>query len=102
MKAYRQGGYVYQAPFGLFADHYGRVIQFSLNMYRLTDSQQWMSLARDVADEAIRQLWRDRIFVGHPTKQHYMNTDHVGILLYALLQLDATLNGRNWSGDVYF
>ena len=102
MAAYRQGGYVYQAPFGLFADHYGRVIQFSLSMYRLTGEDRWLALAKEAADEAVDQLWRGKLFVGHPTKKHYMNTDHVGILLYSLLQLETTLKGNTLKTDVLF
>ncbi len=94
MTAYLKGGYVYQAPFGMFADHYGRMIQFSLSMHRLTDDRLWLHLAREAADEAVRELWRGKIFVGHVQKKHYMNTDHVGILLHALLQLEGAL-GEN-------
>jgi len=95
LEAYRRGGYIYQAPYGLFADHYGRTIQFALTMRRATGDESWLTLADEVADAAIAKLWRhDRIFVGHVSKHHYYNTDHVGILLYALLQLDRTRAGK--------
>lgn len=84
---YRKGGYVYQAPYGLFADHYGRMIQFCSAMYRLTREQTWNRLALEVADEAVRYLWRGKLFVGHPDKTTYENSDQIGILLQALLQL---------------
>ena len=102
VEAYRKGGYVYQAPFGLFADHYGRMIQFALSMHRLTGDDDWLNLARQVADAAIGELWRGKIFVGHVAKTHYYNTDHVGILLYALLQLDAAVAGGKPKIDVFF
>jgi hypothetical protein len=100
--AYKKGGYAYQAPFGLFADHYGRMIQFCLTMYRLTHQEDWLTLAREVADAAVSELWRGKIFVGHVARTHYYNTDHVGILLYALLQLDATITKRKLKIDVFF
>jgi len=102
LDAYVKGGYVYQAPFGLFADHYGRLIQFALTMHRLTGQDDWLTLARQVADAALSELWRGRIFVGHVAKTHYYNTDHVGILLHALLQLDAAIGGSDLRIDVFF
>jgi hypothetical protein len=102
MKQYRGGGYAFQAPFGLFAEHYGRSIQFSLSMQRLTGERRWIELAVQVADEAVKELWRGKLFVGHVIKQHYMNTDHVGILLHALLQLDAALAGDELAVGLFF
>ncbi len=102
MEEYRNGGYAYQAPYGLFADHYGRMIQFSLSMHRLTGDDKWLALATEAADEAVEQLWRGRLFVGHPLKKHYMNTDHVGLLLYALVQLDGALGGHDLKIDTMF
>ncbi len=102
LSRYRNGGYVYQAPYGLFADHYGRMIQFSVSMHRLTTDEQWLSLATEVADDAVKELWRGKIFVGHPSKQHYMAGDQVGILLLALLQLDGALHGCETIIDPYF
>ena len=87
IERYRQGGYVYQAPFGLFADHYGRMIQYCSAMHRLSREPAWYNLAHEVGEEAVRYLWRDNLFVGHPDKTTYENTDQVGILLLALLQL---------------
>lgn len=102
MKIYRKGGYVYQAPFGLFADHYGRTIQFALSMQRLTGEQEWINLAKEVAKEAENTLWRGKLFVGHSTKQHYMNTDHIGLLCYSLLQLEAVLANKEFTGQMLF
>lgn len=87
LEHYRWGDYVYQAPFGLFADHYGRMIQFCCAMHRLTQEPMWRNLAHEVANEAVRYLWRDNLFVGHPDKTTYENSDQVGILLHALLEL---------------
>jgi len=44
---------------------------------------------------------RIRIFAAHVAKTHYHNTDHVGILLYALLQLDAAITRNGPNIDVF-
>ena len=102
MAPYRKGGYVYQAPFGMFADHYGRMVQFCLSMRRLTDDERWLWLAREVAGEGIKELWRGKLFVGHVMKKHYMATDHVGILLHALLQLEGALGRHDVDVRAFF
>ena len=102
LRRYRQGGYVYQAPFGLFADDYGRFIQFALTMERLSQDERWRTLAVEAADEAVAYLWRDVLFVGHPHKRLYENSDLVGILLHAVLQLDAVLAGETKRPATYF
>lgn len=95
MQKYEQGGYIYQAPYGIFADHYGRVIQFALNLYELTNDKKWQDFAVEVADAACKELETEKIFVGHVEKRDfYENSDGVGILLYALLQLQNSLEGK--------
>jgi len=95
MQKYRAGGYIYQAPFGLFADHYGRVIQFAVSLYNLTGDQKWQDFAVEVADAACKELETEKIFVGHVSKPDlYENSDGVGILLYGLLQLQNSLEGN--------
>ena len=85
--------YPYTAPYGLFADHYGRTIQFLLTLYRVTGDQKWQDLAKDVANESIAYLWKERLFIGHPAKKNlYENCDNIGILLYSLLQLQASID----------
>ena len=102
LNAYRKGGYVYQAPYGLFADDYGRTIQFALSMHRLTDDARWLDLAKEVADEAIEYLWRGRLFVGHVEKTLYEASDLVGFLLHALLHLDAACGGSGIHIEPWF
>jgi len=95
MQQYRQGGYIYQAPFGLFADHYGRVIQFAISLYGVTGDKSWQDFAVEVADAACKELETEKIFVGHVEKRDlYENSDGVGILLYGLLQLQNSLEGN--------
>lgn len=85
--------YPYTAPFGLFADHYGRTIQLALTLHRLTGDAKWQALAKEVGDTAIRDLWNGRLLVGHLLKKDmYENSDNIGILFYALLELHESLN----------
>lgn len=102
LERYKTGDYVYQAPYGLFAEHYGRTIQFSLSMHRLTGDGQWLDLAKEVADETIHELFRGKLFVGHAGKEAYENLDQVGMLLYGLLQLDFTLSGNELPIEPFF
>lgn len=98
---YKTIDYPYTAPYGLYADHYGRVIQFALSMYRLTDDKAWQDFARAVADDAVRVLWKGEMFVGHPGKSDlYENCDNVGMLLYSLVQLHVSLQGINVEAPV--
>jgi hypothetical protein len=92
-RKYKTIDYPYTAPYGLFADHFGRTIQFALTLHRLTNDEKWRDFAKEVADSACDELWKDRIFVGHPEKPDlYENCDNVGILLYSLLQLHESLH----------
>ena len=94
MSKYKEEDYPYTAPYGLYADHYGRVVQFALTMHRLTGDSNWRDFAVTVADKAIDVLWKGKLFVGHPEKKDlYENCDNVGILLYSLVQLHVSLNG---------
>ena len=40
-------------------------------------------------EEAVAKLFTNGIFRGHPAKPYYENTSGVGLLLFALLELDA-------------
>jgi len=99
---YRQGGYVTQAAYGLFAEHYGRAIQFFLAIHRLTGDDRWLELAREAADEAVQDLWRGRIFVGHVEKVSSENIDQVGMLMLGLLQLEAALGRHDREVEAFF
>ncbi len=76
---------------GTYAGKYGRAISFFISMYALTGNPEYRQLARDFADEAIGKLYVNGLFKGHPAKPYYETVDGVGILLYALIQLDQTL-----------
>ncbi|MEN6384557.1 MAG: hypothetical protein ABFD79_05105 [Phycisphaerales bacterium] len=78
---------------GTYADKYGRAISFFIDMYVLTRRQEYLASAKKFADEAIDKLYANGMFKGHPAKPYYESTDGVGILLYALIELDQTLNG---------
>jgi hypothetical protein len=79
------------APAGTHAGNYGGAISFLLHLHRLTSNEEWLSLAKTVANEAVARLYYRGLLRGHPGKPYYESLDGVGVLLYALLQLDAVL-----------
>ncbi|MFH1265698.1 MAG: hypothetical protein ABIK89_08210 [Planctomycetota bacterium] len=84
------------APHGTYAGLYGRTISFLLHLHRLTGEDEYRQFAREVAQEAVSKLYYQGLFRGHPAKPYYESVDGVGYLLYALVQLDQSLEG---SGD---
>jgi hypothetical protein len=75
--------------YGTYADKYGRTISFFIHLYALTGEQGYLDNARRLAGEAVKRLYYNGLFRGHPAKAYYCSRDGVGFLLYALLQLDA-------------
>jgi hypothetical protein len=74
---------------GAYAEDYGRAISLFVHLYRATDDRHFLELAEKLAGEAVAKLYRNDLFVGHPAKPYYETTDGVGLLLEALLELDA-------------
>jgi hypothetical protein len=74
---------------GSYAEDYGRVISFFVHMYNATDDASYLQLAEQVGQDAIDKLYVNGIFRGHPAKPYYECTDGVGVLLDAMLELDA-------------
>ncbi len=85
---------------GTYADKYGRAISFFISMHASTGEQKYQQLARHFADEAIDNLYVNGLFKGHPAKPYYESVDGVGLLLYALIQLDQTLKGNPQAIDL--
>jgi len=81
------------APHGTYAGLYGRTISFFLHMHELTGDASYQGLAREAAKEAVSKLYYQGLFRGHPCKPYYEAVDGVGYLLYALVQLDRSLEG---------
>jgi len=86
---------------GTYAINYGRAISFYVHLYRASQERKYLKLAEDIAQEAVAKLYVETvknppqgkpktygIFKGHPAKPYYESTNGVGILLYALLELD--------------
>jgi hypothetical protein len=82
------------APHGTYAQLYGQMISFFLQMHRLTSDAAHLQFAREVAKESLSRLYYRGLLRGHPCKPYYEAIDGVGYLLYALLQLDQTLAGN--------
>ena len=76
------------APLGTYAEFYGRIISFLLQMHALTNDPECLTLARAYADDAVSRLYYRGLFRGHPGKPYYEAVDGVGYLLVALIQLD--------------
>jgi rhamnogalacturonyl hydrolase YesR len=82
------------APHGTYAGLYGRTISFFLHMHRITGETDYLEFARQVARESLSKLYYKGLLRGHPCKPYYESIDGVGYLLYALLQLDEALSGK--------
>ena len=74
---------------GTYAENYGRAISFFVHLYQATKNTKYLHLARNLAREAVEKLYENGLFKGHPAKPYYETNDGVGLLLYALLELDA-------------
>jgi hypothetical protein len=72
---------------GTYAENYGRAISFFLHLHHATKDPADLDTAVQLADEAVAKLYVNGWFKGHPAKPYYENTDGVGLLMYALLEL---------------
>ena len=73
---------------GVYAENYGRAISFYVHLYRAANDEKYLRLAEGLAREAIDKLYENGLFKGHPAKPYYEACDGVGLLLWALLELD--------------
>ena len=74
---------------GSYAEDYGRTISFFVHLYHATKDEHCLRVAEAVARQAIDKLYVNGLFKGHPAKPYYEATNGVGLLLHALLELDA-------------
>ncbi|MGI9427122.1 MAG: hypothetical protein ACR2NM_00575 [Bythopirellula sp.] len=74
---------------GAYAEDYGRAISLFVHLHRATKEEKYLELAKELAKEAVSKLYHNGLFLGHPAKPYYENTNGVGLLLVALLELDA-------------
>ena len=74
---------------GAYAEDYGRAISFYVHLHRATDEKHYLDLANTLAKDAVCKLYHNGLFRGHPAKPYYETTNGVGLLLYALLELDS-------------
>jgi hypothetical protein len=74
---------------GTYAENYGRAISFFVHLYRATKDKKHLQLAEKLATEAVEKLYhKNGLFRGHPAKPYYQTNDGVGLLIYALFELD--------------
>ena len=74
---------------GTYAENYGRAISFFVHLSRATGDSKYLDRAGELAQDAVDKLFENGLFKGHPAKPYYESTNGVGLLLYALLELDA-------------
>jgi hypothetical protein len=74
---------------GAYAEDYGRAISFFVHLSRATGEEQYLVLANQLAEDAVRKLFHNGLFKGHPAKPYYESTNGVGLLLFSLLELDS-------------
>jgi hypothetical protein len=74
---------------GSYAEDYGRTISLFVHLYHATKEDHYLGVAKVVAREAIDKLYVNGLFKGHPAKPYYEATNGVGLLLHALMELDA-------------
>jgi len=74
---------------GVYAEDYARAISLYVHLYRATDETHYLDLASTLAEDAVRKLYHNGLFRGHPAKPYYETTNGVGLLLYALLELES-------------
>jgi uncharacterized protein YyaL (SSP411 family) len=73
---------------GAYAEDYGRAISFFVHLNRASGEKRYLELANSLAEDAVRKLFHNGLFKGHAAKPYYETTNGVGLLLYALLELD--------------
>ncbi len=82
-----------RAAGGTYAQHYGTVISFFIELHRESGDRADLDTARAFADQALDLLHARRLFRGHSAKPYYEAVDGVGFLCYGLLQLVEELRG---------
>lgn len=86
---------------GTYAENYGRAISFFVHLYQATGNAHYLAVAERIAEDAVDKLYVETVittpdgekktvslFRGHPAKPYYEAADGVGLLLFALLELD--------------
>ena len=74
---------------GAYAEDYGRAISFFVHLHQATGKKHHLDLADQLAEDSVRKLFHNGLLKGHAAKPYYETTNGVGLLLYALLELDS-------------
>ena len=72
----------------VYAEQYGRCIDFLLRAARYLGDEAVADKARMVANEAVERLYENGVFQGYPGGHLYESVDGVGFLCLALLSLE--------------
>ncbi len=76
------------AEHGAHAENYARGILFFVELFETTTDDVYLDGARQIANEAIANLWYEGVFRGHQAKPYYEAVDGVGLLMDSLVRLD--------------
>jgi hypothetical protein len=88
------------APQGAYAESIGRAISLLHRAADVLDDPSLLELAQDYAARATATLFTEGMFTGHPDKPRYEAVDGVGLLLLALLELQAGRTGNVMQADL--
>ncbi|MDR6550789.1 hypothetical protein [Paenibacillus qinlingensis] len=70
-----------------YAEHYGRNIVFLAEYARISGRPEYRIAAERLAEEAVKSLYQQEMFVGHTGAKWYDAVDGVGFLMAGLLYL---------------
>lgn len=82
-----------------YAEQYGRCIAFLARAARALDDPRYLTLARQLADEAVARLPENGWFQGSPGSHLYEAVDGVGYLFLALIELETGDSAAGWGGE---
>jgi hypothetical protein len=82
-----------------YAEQYGRCIAFLARVARALGERRYVTLARQLADEAVVRLPENGWFQGSPDSHLYEAVDGVGYLFLALLELETGESAAGWGGE---
>jgi hypothetical protein len=83
----------------VYAEQYGRCIAFLARAARALGERRYVTLARQLADEAVVRLPENGWFQGSPDSHLYEAVDGVGYLFLALIELETGESAADWGGE---
>ena len=82
-----------------YVEQYGRCVTFLARAARALGEERHLTLARELADEAVLQLPENGWFQDSPGSHVYEAVDGVGYLFLALIELETGDSAAGWGGE---